>query len=140
MKTFLLSIAALGTAAVATPASATVEVGSSTGCASGPLAPTADKCAGYFSGNTMSGQSASVAEQQTAINQLLGAGQYTVDWNALQAAGKVVSGSDLNALNALLATAGGQVSSVSTGATSRVRRAMCRPSTCGTTSAPVTSA
>lgn len=110
MKKLLLSLAALGTVAIAAPASATVEVGSSTGCANGPLAPTADKCAGYFDGNTMSGNSNSVALQQNAINQLLGgAGQYTVDWNALQAAGKVVSGSDLNALNSLLANAGGQV-------------------------------
>jgi hypothetical protein len=109
MTKLTYALAAVATLAIAAPASATVEVGSSTGCASGPLAPTANKCAGYFSGNTMSGQSGSVAEQQAAINQLIGAGQYTVDWNALQAAGKVVSGSDLNALNALLANAGGQV-------------------------------
>ncbi|WWM71332.1 PEPxxWA-CTERM sorting domain-containing protein [Sphingomonas kaistensis] len=109
MTKLTLSLAAVATLAIAAPASATVEVGSSTGCASGPLAPTANKCAGYFSGNTMSGQSGSVAQQQNAINQLIGAGQYTVNWNALQAAGRVVSGSDLNALNALLANAGGQV-------------------------------
>ncbi|WP_426267649.1 PEPxxWA-CTERM sorting domain-containing protein [Sphingomonas sp. LHG3443-2] len=109
MNKLSLALAALGLAAVAAPASATVEVGSSTGCANGPLAPTADKCAGYFSGNTMSGQKDSVAEQQAAINQLIGAGQYTVDWNALQAAGKIVTGSNLNDLNKLLATAGGQV-------------------------------
>ena len=109
MTKFVFAVAAAATAAIAAPASATVEVGSSTGCASGPLAPTADKCAGYFSGNTMSGNRDDVAQQQTAINQLIGAGQYTVDWNALQAAGKIVSGSDFNALNALLANAGGQV-------------------------------
>lgn len=109
MTKLAFTLAALGLATIAAPASATVEVGTSTGCASGPLAPTADKCAGYFSGNTMNGQKDDVAQQQNAINQLLGAGQYTVDWNALQAAGKVVSGSDLNALNALLANAGGQV-------------------------------
>lgn len=109
MKKLAFAAIALAASVSATPAFATVEVGSSTGCASGPLAPTADKCAGYFSGNTMSGQKDSVAEQQAAINQLIGAGQYTVDWNALQAAGKVVTGSDLNALNNLLASAGGQV-------------------------------
>ena len=109
MTKLTYALAAVATLAIAAPASATVEVGSSTGCASGPLAPTADKCAGYFSGNLMSGQSGDVAQQQNAINQLIGAGQYTVNWNALQAAGKIVSASDLDALNALLATAGGQV-------------------------------
>ncbi|NJC05945.1 hypothetical protein GGQ97_001738 [Sphingomonas kaistensis] len=109
MKKLALSIAAIAAATLATPASATVEVGSSVGCASGPLAPPADKCAGYYSDNQFSGQSDNVALQQSAINLLIGSGNYTVDWNALKDAGKVVSGSDLTALNNLLATAGGQV-------------------------------
>jgi hypothetical protein len=104
-------IAALAGAAVAaeTPSYATIEVSAPTavGCASGPLAPPADKCAGYYDNNQFS--MANVGAQQSAIDLLLGAGNYTVNWNALVAAGKVVSGSDLTALNNLLATASGQV-------------------------------
>ena len=109
MKKIILALSAIGAAAVATPASATIEVSAPTsvGCASGPLAPPADKCAGYYDDNQFS--MANVGAQQNAINLLLGAGNYTVDWNALVGAGKVVSGSDLTALNNLLATAGGQV-------------------------------
>jgi hypothetical protein len=109
MKKIILALSAIGAAAVATPASATIEVSAPTsvGCASGPLAPPADKCAGYYDNNQFS--MANVGAQQNAINLLLGAGNYTVDWNALVGAGKVVSGSDLTALNNLLATAGGQV-------------------------------
>lgn len=102
--------ATLATAAlVPSPASATTEVGSATGCANGPLTPAADFCAGYFSNNQFSGNSTDVAAQQNAINLLLGAGNYTVNWTSLINAGQVVSGSDLNALNNLLAGAGGQV-------------------------------
>ena len=109
MKKIILALSAIGAAAVATPAAATIEVSAPTsvGCASGPLAPPADKCAGYYDDNQFS--MANVGAQQNAINLLLGAGTYTVDWNALVDAGKVVSGSDLTALNNLLATAGGQV-------------------------------
>ncbi|UUR08953.1 PEPxxWA-CTERM sorting domain-containing protein [Sphingomonas glaciei] len=111
MKTFSLSIAAIAAATFATPASATVEVttGATTGCSAGPIAPSADKCAGYYSNNQFSNQSDNVALQQSAINALLGAGNYTVDFNALVANGKVVSDKDLTALGNLLATAGGQV-------------------------------
>ncbi|URD61539.1 PEPxxWA-CTERM sorting domain-containing protein [Sphingomonas sp. KRR8] len=104
----VFAIAALA----ATPASATTEVpvtGTLTGCATGPIAPPADKCAGYFSGNDFSNLSSDVSMQQSAINALLGNTSYTVDFNALKDAGLVVSGSDLNALNNLLAGAGGQV-------------------------------
>jgi len=112
MKKLLLTLAALGTAATAAPASATVEVttGSTVGCASGPLAPPAAKCAGYFSGNEFSGKADNVALQQRAIDLLLGgSGKYTVEWNALKEAGKVVSRSDVGAFNALMANASGPV-------------------------------
>lgn len=108
---FALALAALGTLTIATPAAATIEVAGSgnTGCATAPLAPGADKCVGFYSGNEFSGKAANVALQQSAINLLLGAGNLTVDWNALKNAGKVVSNSDVDKLNELLATAGGQV-------------------------------
>jgi hypothetical protein len=111
MKTLLLSLTAIATAAVATPAAATVEVsnGANVGCSSGPLAPPADKCAGYYSDNQFSAQTGNVALQQSAIDLLLGEGKYTVDFNALKDAGKVVSGSDVDAFNKLVASAGGQV-------------------------------
>ena len=104
----MMTLAATAIAS-ATPAYATVEVSAPTavGCASGPLAPPADKCAGYYDMNQFS--NSNVGAQQSAINLLLGAGNYTVDWNALVNAGDVVSGSDLTALNNLLAGAGGQV-------------------------------
>ncbi|GAA4004018.1 PEPxxWA-CTERM sorting domain-containing protein [Sphingomonas humi] len=110
MNKLLFSIIAAGLFAVAAPASATVEVsGSNTGCSSAPLAPGADRCAGYYSDNQFSQNN--VGQQQAAINLLLaGSGQtYVVDWNALKDAGKVVSNKDLIALGNLLATAGGQV-------------------------------
>jgi hypothetical protein len=109
MKKIVLALCAMGSATLATPAYATVEVSAPTsvGCATGPLAPPADMCAGYYSNNQFS--NANVAAQQSAIDLLLGAGNYTVDWNGLKDAGLVVSGSDLNALNNLLANAGGQV-------------------------------
>lgn len=109
MKKIVLAFCAMGTVALASPAYATIEVSAPTnvGCATGPLAPPADKCAGYYDNNQFS--SANVGAQQSAIDLLLGAGNYTVDWNALTGAGLVVSGSDLNALNNLLASAGGQV-------------------------------
>jgi len=109
MKKIVLALCAAGTVALASPAYATVEVSAPTavGCASGPLAPPADKCAGYYDNNQFS--MANVGAQQSAIDLLLGAGNYTVDWNALTGAGLVVSGSDLTALNNLLANAGGQV-------------------------------
>lgn len=109
MKKIILALSAIASVALASPAYATIEVSAPTnvGCASGPLAPPADKCAGYYDNNQFS--MANVAQQQSAIDLLLGAGNYTVDWNALTGAGLVVSGSDLTALNNLLAGAGGQV-------------------------------
>jgi hypothetical protein len=109
MKKILFALCAMGSVALASPAYATIEVSAPTnvGCATGPLAPPADKCAGYYDNNQFS--NANVGAQQSAIDLLLGAGNYTVDWNALTGAGLVVSGSDLNALNNLLAGAGGQV-------------------------------
>ena len=109
MKRIMMAICAMGSVALASPAYATVEVSAPTnvGCASGPLAPPADKCAGYYDKNQFS--NANVAAQQAAIDLLLGAGKYTVDWNALSGAGLVVSGSSLSALNNLLAGASGQV-------------------------------
>ena len=109
MKKILFALCATGAVALASPAYATVEVSAPTnvGCATGPLAPPADKCAGYYDNNQFS--NANVGAQQDAIDLLLGAGNYTVDWNALTTAGLVVSGSDVNALNNLLANAGGQV-------------------------------
>lgn len=111
MNKLILSLAAVAAANIAAPAAATVEVTSSpnSGCASAPIAPGADKCAGYYAKNQFSGETSNVALQQTAVDQLLGAGKYTVDWNALNGAGKVVSGSNLTLLNELLATAGGEV-------------------------------
>jgi hypothetical protein len=109
MKKIILAFCAMGSVALASPAYATIEVSAPTnvGCATGPLAPPADKCAGYYDNNQFS--TANVGAQQSAIDLLLGAGNYTVDWNALTSAGLVVSGSDVNALNNLLANAGGQV-------------------------------
>lgn len=109
MKKIVLALCATAAVALGSPAYATVEVSSPTyvGCASGPLAPPADACAGYYDNNQFS--NANVAQQQSAIDLLLGAGNYTVDWTALNNAGLVVSGGDLTALNNLLATAGGQV-------------------------------
>jgi hypothetical protein len=109
MKKILFAFCAMGAVALASPAYATIEVSAPTnvGCATGPLAPPADKCAGYYDNNQFS--TANVGAQQSAIDLLLGAGNYTVDWNALTSAGLVVSGSDVNALNDLLANAGGQV-------------------------------
>lgn len=109
MKKILVALGAMGAVALASPAYATIEVSAPTavGCASGPLAPPADKCAGYYDNNQFS--NSNVAAQQGAIDLLLGTGNYTVDWNALIGAGLVVSGSDLTALNNLLANAGGQV-------------------------------
>src|SRR3982751_3601401 len=109
MKKIILALCAVGAVALASPAYATIEVSAPTnvGCASGPLAPPADKCAGYYDNNQFS--NANVGAQQSAIDLLLGTGNYTVDWNALTGAGLVVSGSDLTALNNLLANAGGQV-------------------------------
>jgi hypothetical protein len=111
MNKLALTLAALGFAAIAAPASATVEVSGSpnTGCASAPFTPGADKCAGYYDKNQFSGETGNVALQQSAVNLLLGNDSLTVDWNALKDAGKVVSGSDVEALKGLLATAGGQV-------------------------------
>jgi len=109
MKKIVLALGAMAAVTLATPAYATVVVSAPTnvGCATGPLAPPADKCAGYYDNNQFS--NANVGAQQDAIDLLLGAGNYTVDWNALTTAGLVVSGSDVNALNNLLANAGGQV-------------------------------
>ena len=59
--------------------------------------------------NVFSNSTADVTAQQNAIDLLLGAGAYTVNYTALVGAGDVVSGGDLTALNALLAGAGGQV-------------------------------
>jgi PEP-CTERM motif len=108
-RVLTMALTAAAGFAIATPAYATIEVSAPTavGCATGPLAPPADKCAGYYDNNQFS--NANVGAQQGAIDLLLGAGNYTVDWNALVNAGHVVSGSDLTALNNLLAGAGGQV-------------------------------
>lgn len=106
MKKIVLALCAMGAATLATPAMATTEVvGSAVGCATAPLAPPADKCAGYYDKNQFSLDN--VGAQQDAVDLLVSG--YTVNWNALVAAGKVVSGGDVNALNALLANAGGQV-------------------------------
>src|ERR1041384_7616511 len=107
MKKILFALCATGAVALASPAYATVVVSAPTnvGCATGPLAPPADKCAGYYDNNKFS--NANVGAQQGAIDLLRGAGNYTVDWNALTTAGLVVSGGDVNALNNLLANAGG---------------------------------
>lgn len=107
MNKLLLTVAAAGLAALAAPASATTVMGTLTGCAGAPISPSADKCVGYYDDNQFS--QTNVTQQQDAINLLLGVTGTTIDWNALKDAGKVVSGSDVNALNALLATAGGQV-------------------------------
>lgn len=109
MKRIMLALCTIGAAALAAPAYATVEVSTGTivGCSTGPLAPPADFCAGYYDKNQFS--NANVGTQQGAIDLLLGAGNYTVDWNALVGAGLVVSGSNLTALNNLLAGASGQV-------------------------------
>lgn len=109
MKKILVALCAMGALGLASPACATVEVSgpTSVGCATGPLAPPADKCAGYYDNNQFS--NSNVGAQQSAIDLLLGAGNYTVNWTALNTAGLVVSGSDLVALNNLLANAGGQV-------------------------------
>jgi hypothetical protein len=111
MTKLLLTLATVATTALATPAAATVEVtnGSNVGCASGPLAPSADKCAGYYDKNQFSGQTGNVALQQSAVDLLLGAGKYTVDWDQLDKDGKIVSGSNIDAFNKLMANAGGQV-------------------------------
>lgn len=109
MKKILLALCATGAVTLASPAYATVEVGGEVGCATAPLNPGADKCDGYFSNNVLSNSAADVAAQQSALDALLGAGNYTVDFNALKDAGLVVSGGDLTALNNLLANAGGQV-------------------------------
>lgn len=109
MKKVILGVLATAAVALASPAYATIEVSAPTnvGCANGPLAPPADKCAGYYDNNQFNNNN--VGAQQSAIDLLLGAGNYTVNWNALSGAGLVVSGSDLTALNNLLANAGGQV-------------------------------
>lgn len=95
----------------ATSAYATVEVSGSpnTGCATGPLAPPADYCAGYYSMNLLGGSSADVTAQQNAIQLLPGFSTFTVDWTALTNANDIVSNGDVTGLNNLLANAGGQV-------------------------------
>ena len=109
MKKTIIALTAIGTAALATPAYATIEVSAPTavGCASGPLAPPADKCAGYYDNNQFS--MSNVDAQQSAMDLLLGAGNYTVNWTNLTNAGLVVSGGNLTSLNNLLANASGQV-------------------------------
>lgn len=112
MKRILISALVAATPlCFATSAEATVEVSGSpnTGCATGPLAPPADSCAGYYSNNLLGGSSADITAQQNAINLLLGPGNYTVDWTALTNGGLIVSNGETTALNALLASAGGQV-------------------------------
>ena len=109
MNKLALTLAAIGIAAITAPASATVEVGSGAGCSSAPFAPSADKCAGYYDDSLFNNKTDNVALQQSAVDLLLGSGNLTVDWNALKDAGKVVSGSNVNLLNGLLADAGGQV-------------------------------
>lgn len=100
--------AAITTAAMAAPASAaTTEVPPLVGCSTAPLTPSATSCYGYFDNNQFS--QANSANQQTAINALIGAGNYTVNWTNLVNAGLVVSGSNVAAFNQLLANASGQV-------------------------------
>ena len=72
MKKVVLALCAMGSVTLATPAYATVEVSAPTsvGCATGPLAPPADTCAGYYSNNQFS--NANVGAQQSAIDLLLG--------------------------------------------------------------------
>lgn len=109
MNKIFLALSAIGAAMLTTPASATTEVSAPAvvGCSTAPLAPAADSCAGYYSNNQFS--QSDVGAQQAALDLLLGAGNYTVNWNALKDAGLVVSGSDLTLLGNLLASAGGQV-------------------------------
>lgn len=110
MKKLSLAVA-LSAVAFAAPAVAQTVVTSptETGCNLAPLQPGADACAGYYSMNAFSNSSADVAQQQGAIDLLLGSGNYTVDYNALKNAGDVVSGGDVSALNTLLASASGEV-------------------------------
>ncbi len=107
-KLFFLSCVTAA-ASLATPAMATVEVSAPTsvGCATGPLAPPANSCAGYYSQNAFNNSDTDIDRQQDAIDLLLGEGNYTVDWNALVDAGLVVT--SLTELNNLLTGAGGQV-------------------------------
>lgn len=108
MKKIVLAFCATAAVTLASPAMATEVVSAPiVGCDTAPLDPTADKCAGFYDKNQFS--EANVGQQQDAINLLLGNSSYTVDWTALKNAGLVVSGSDVGALNKLLASAGGQV-------------------------------
>jgi len=111
MRYILKAAVAAAAIAAASPAFATVEVSAPTnvGCASGPLAPPADFCAGYYTNNLLGGSPADITAQQNAIRLLPGFSSYTVDWTALTNAGKIVSSADVTALNNLLANAGGQV-------------------------------
>src|SRR5438270_1677549 len=111
MKKMLFGLCMVSAVALATPAMATTVVSAPTaiGCNFAPLSPSADSCAGYYDMNAFSNSTADVSLQQNAIDLLLGAGNYTVNYNALVGAGDVVSAGDLTALNALLAGAGGQV-------------------------------
>ena len=110
-RILMASFLAVASASFATSAYATVEVSAPTnvGCASGPLAPPADYCAGYYSMNLLGGSPADITAQQNAIRLLPGFSSFTVDWTALTNAGDIVSNGDVTALNNLLSTAGGQV-------------------------------
>lgn len=112
MKKILIALSAVGAVALATPAIADttiVSAPSAVGCNFAPLSPASDSCAGYYNQNVFSNTTADVTAQQNAINLLVGTGNYTVDYNGLKAGGDVIGGGDVAALNALLATAGGQV-------------------------------
>ena len=112
MKRILLAATVAASAiTISVPAYATVEVSAPTnvGCSTGPLAPPADYCAGYYTDNLLGGSPADITAQQNAIHLLPGFGSYTVDWTALTNAGDIVSNGDVTALNALLANVGGQV-------------------------------
>lgn len=101
MKKILLSIAALGALAVATPALANVPDGTEIGgCSTTLTNPNATACDGYFTGNILNGSSTDVALQQEAITDL--GGSWDGNWNNLSTSGLVItslSGSSSNQLN-----------------------------------------
>jgi hypothetical protein len=114
MKRIVFALCATSALAFASPAYATTEVGSQTGCADSgsPVHPNADKCAGYYSGNELSNSPADLASQNEALNALLGITTSNVDFDALSAAGKVIessNGQTLQDLYNLVAGMTGQV-------------------------------
>jgi hypothetical protein len=110
-RILMASLLAAASASFATSAYATTEVSAPTnvGCSTGPLAPPADYCAGYYTDNLLGGSPDDITAQQNAIQLLPGFSSFTVNWTALTNAGDIVSNGDVTALNNLLAGAGGQV-------------------------------